>query len=168
MPLPLKIATACFIKREGKTLFLDYTNYPHPIHSGKYSIPGGRVEEGESIEDCVKREISEETSIMPCRVTYRGKVLFVNGKRTINGKPMSHNFEVHFYECIDFDDTNARATEGRLAWVEDNNVLGLPLHEGDRIIWKDWLSRYQRFEGEIEHEGEKLTSAKLISGVAIN
>jgi len=165
MSLPLKVATACFIGRDGKTLFIDYTNYPHPIHQGKYSIPGGRLEEGELQEDCVRREIREETGIFLKELTYRGRVKFLNEKRTINGNPMKNDFEVHFYECRDFDDANARATEGRLAWIEDNKVLDLPLHEGDRIIWRDWLSRYEVFGGVIEHEGEKLTSAKLISKI---
>ncbi len=167
MPLPLKIATACFLRRDGKTLFIDYTNYPHPIHAGKYSIPGGRLEEGELLVDCAKREVQEETGYIPRELIYRGKVRFLNERRTINGKPMKNDFEVWFYDCMDFDDSNARATEGRLAWIEDNNILDLPLHEGDRIIWQNWLSKHKIFEGEIEHEGEKLTLARLISEIKL-
>jgi 8-oxo-dGTP diphosphatase len=165
--LPLTKAAACFLRKEGKTLFIDYTNYPHPIHAGKYSIPGGRLEEGESLEECARREIAEETCIIADGLCYRGKVRFLNERRTINGKPMKNDFEVYFYDGFVFDDSNARATEGRLVWVEDNKVLDLPLHEGDRVIWQEWLSKYKEFEGEIEHEGERLTSARLVSGIEL-
>jgi len=167
MPLPLEIATACFIRKDGKTLFIDYTNYPHRIHFGKYSPPGGRLEEGETIEDCVRREIPEEQGIMLGRVIYLGEVTFLNERRTINGKPMKKNVKVHFYECRDFDDTKMNAKEGVPVWVDDTKVLDLPLHEGDRFIWQNWLGKYKKFQGEIEHEGEKLTSARLISGIEI-
>ena len=163
MSLPVKVATACFLRRNGKTLFIDYTNYPHPVHAGKFAPPGGRLDEGETLDNCAIREVAEEQGIVLNNVIYRGKVYFVNGRRTINGKPMNYDFEVHAYDCFDFDDTNARAKEGIPVWVEDNKVLDLPLHEGDRTIWS-WLGRYKIFEGEIVHEGERLTGIILKSG----
>ncbi len=167
MTLPFEVATACYLRRDGKTLLIDYTNYPHPIHAGRYSPPGGRLEEGELIDNCVKREIAEEQGILLRNVVWRGMVRFLNEERTINGKPMKHNFDVHIYDCFDFDDARMASKEGVPVWVDNDKVLDLPLHEGDRIIWRDWLSRYKTFGGVIEHEGDKLTSARLTATGAL-
>ncbi len=159
--MPVKIATACFLRQQGKTLFIDYTlSQDHPIHAGKYAPPGGKLKEGESNENGSRREVLEETGIIARNLISRGTVKFLNEKRTIKGKSMNHNWMVYFFDCNDFDASNARATEGRLAWVENEKVPDLPLHEGDKIIW-EWLNKYSEFEGEIEHEGEKLMRGEI-------
>jgi len=159
MGLPLKVATACFLRRNEETLFIDYTNYPHPIHEGTYSPPGGKVK-NENLESGAIREVLEETNIKINSLVYRGRVLFLNERRTIKGKSMQANWEVYFYDVFDFDDSQARAKEGALAWVKNESVPSLPLHEGDRIIWS-WLKEYREFEAEIEHEGERLARAEI-------
>ena len=164
MSLPLQIATVSFLRKGEKTLFLDYrVKQTHPIHAGKLSPPGGKLESTDTspIERAIK-EIFEETNIIARSLIYRGKVTFLNEKRTINGKPMSKNWEVNLYDCYDFDDNNAVAREGEIYWVDNNEVSKLPLHEGDYVLWK-WLSQFKKFEGEIEHIGNKLTRAELKS-----
>ncbi|MCH7567800.1 MAG: NUDIX domain-containing protein [Nanoarchaeota archaeon] len=162
MSLPTRLAVVCYFRRNDHTLFIDYTLTNHPIHKGKFSPTGGKVEKGETPEEAAKREAEEETNIITHKLVYRGKVLFRNERRTIDGKAMEYNWEVHFYDCHKFDYTQARASEGRLAWTRNDEVLDLPLHEGDKVIWERWLKDHNEFEGEIIHEGENLTSAKLL------
>lgn len=162
MTLPLSIATACCLRRGDETLFIDYTKYPHPLHAGKFSIPGGHVEPGESFEEATIREATEETGIIINNLNLRGKVLFLNERRIFNGKSAKSNFEVHFYDSYYFDDRLARATEGKLVWVPNERVSSLEMHEGDKVIW-GWLQEHPYFEGEIEHVGEKLARATLVS-----
>ena len=162
MPLPWKTATLCFLHREGKTLFLDYTHFSHPIHQGSYAPPGGKMEdedEGDPKRTTI-REIAQETGIIIHGLLYRGTLRFENEKRTINAKPFKYNFTVPIYDCYNFDDTHISATEGKIAWIDDDKILALPRHEGSREILKI-LSRHREFEGIFIHEGEKLSSVTL-------
>lgn len=168
MSLPVKIATACFLKKTAKTLFIDYTLTNHIIHAGKFAPPGGKLYNGEPMDIGAAREVYEETNIIARSLVYRGKITFLNEKRTINERPMENNWEVHFYDCYDFDDSQAKAREGSLAWVRNADVLALPLHEGDRVLWKEWLTNYKEFEGIIIHEGEQLTGYALKSYVSLS
>ena len=171
MSLPLRIATLCFIYRKDRTLLLDFRDtQDHLIHAGKVSPAGGKFEESKdrTIEDCARREILEEMKIIARSLVYRGKVTFLNENRTINNKPMKNNWEVHVYDCFDFDDSNAKVVDyGALLWIDREGILDLPLHEGDRVIIRDWLPKYKQFEGEIVHVGEKLTEARLISSIGL-
>jgi 8-oxo-dGTP pyrophosphatase MutT (NUDIX family) len=106
------------------------------------------------------RELKEETGINLNKLVYRGIIKFDNEKRTIKGKPFKNNFEVYIYDCHDFDDSNARATEGVLAWIDDKFVLSLSLHESDKVLW-EWLARYKEIYGTIIENGEKLEKAVI-------
>jgi len=163
MVLPVREAVMCYLRRGKQTLFIDYTKGGHPIHVGKFSPSGGKLDPGETPEAAASREVLEETGIITRSLTYRGKVLFKNELRTINGKPMTHDWLVHLYDCHDFDDSQARATEGELAWINNSKVPEVQMHEGDQLIWNKWLTQHSFFEGEIVHEGERLTGSRLIS-----
>ena len=162
MSLPVVHAVVCYLRRETETLFMDYTSFDHPLHKGKFSPPGGKLEEVEGKETAATREILEETGIIINKMTYRGEVTFLNEQRTFNGKPAKYNFRVYFYDSSDFNDTNARATEGALAWIQNDKVCDIPMHEGDKIIW-DWLRKYKEIRAEIIHVGDKLTESSLLS-----
>lgn len=44
--------------KEGKFLFIERAD------NGNMGIPAGSLEEGETIEDCIKREVKEETGLI--------------------------------------------------------------------------------------------------------
>ena len=164
MPLPWKFATACFLRRDKRTLLIDYTNYKHPIHEGFFSPPGGKIEEGEEPIQTTRREMREETGIIVRNLVYRGIIYFDNEKRTIKGRPFKYNFRVHIYDCYDFDDSNAFAKEGKFFWVEDEQVPSLRLHEGDKELWR-WLSIYKEVEGTIVEEGERFSRGTILKAI---
>ena len=160
--LPILEATVCFLKRDGKTLLVDYTGYDHKLHAGYFSPPGGKIDFGESKEEAVRREVFEEQGIKVDRLTYRGVIFFNNEKRFFGGAPAKWSFRVHYYDSRDFDDSVAKSKEGKLAWIVDEEVLNLPMHEGDKIIW-GWLKKYQEIDAEIIHDKEKLVESKLLA-----
>lgn len=161
MSLPIKYATCCCLRRRDETLFMDYREYPHPLHAGLFSLPGGKLRENETPEQGVAREVLEETGIMVHSLIFRGAILFLNERRTFGGKPAKDNWKVHIFDSYDFDDSQVRASEGRLAWVQNEKAPSLKMHEGDKVIW-NWMKQYSRFDAEIVHEGEKLVKANLI------
>lgn len=56
-----KVSVNCLIVKDGKILLVQQAR-PEDVR-GKWSIPGGKVDEGETFEDAVMREIKEETNL---------------------------------------------------------------------------------------------------------
>ena len=167
MSLPWLQGVICLFHKEGKTLFMDYRDYPHKIHEGKYSPPGGKINEGEKSEATAIREPEEEAKIIARNLIYRGKVHFDNERRTVKGQPMKINMTVDIYDCYDFDDSRAEATEekegrkAKLEWIADERIPEInELHEGDRKMF-EWLRAYKEFEGTISQIGEELGEFSL-------
>lgn len=57
------LATLCYVRSEGKTLMMHRNKRPDDVHLGKYNGLGGKFEPGESPEECVKREVFEESNL---------------------------------------------------------------------------------------------------------
>ena len=57
------ITTLCYIEQDGKYLMLHRTKKKQDINGGKWIGVGGHLEEGESPEDCLVREVREETGL---------------------------------------------------------------------------------------------------------
>lgn len=131
MSLPVIEATACFLRKGDKTLFIDYTNFPHKLHHGKVAPSGGKINPGETPEQAIIREIGEEMGIKIHSLVYKGAVLFKNEGRMFGNKPATDNYLVHFYETFDFDDSHARASEGALVWLTDSEFQSRPAHKTD-------------------------------------
>ena len=154
MGLPLLYATVCYLRRRDKTLFIDYRDFPHPLHQGKFAPPGGKIKLPESSEQAVRREIKEETGINLNTVRYKGEVLFLNVGREFNEKPAKYNFLVYFFESDDFDDSQARATEGKLAWINNTEIRAYPMHKTDIGLLDLFLSN-------------KFIKAEVINGLEV-
>lgn len=58
----MKIVTAAIIQLDGKVLIARRS--PHSKLAGNWEFPGGKVEEGESLQECLKRELHEELGIL--------------------------------------------------------------------------------------------------------
>lgn len=50
-----RVAARGIVVRDGKILL------SHELNTGVYMTPGGGIEEGETLEECCKRELAEET-----------------------------------------------------------------------------------------------------------
>ena len=58
-----KLTTLCYIEKDGKYLMLHRVSKEKDINKGKWVGVGGHAEEGESPEDCLLREVKEETGL---------------------------------------------------------------------------------------------------------
>lgn len=87
-------ATRALIVRDDEILLLRETNRPGASWAGRWVTPGGRVEAGESLEQCVMRECFEETglTVVPEKI-----VGFIEADAHINGA--THRIMRTYYEC---------------------------------------------------------------------
>lgn len=118
--------TLCYLERDGRYLMLHRTKKEGDINKDKWIGVGGRLEDGESPEDCVRREVFEETGYSLISQRFRGIVTFVYDDVT----------EIMYLFTSD-DFTGEERTdcpEGDLEWVEKEKVYSLPIWEGDRIF----------------------------------
>jgi 8-oxo-dGTP diphosphatase len=160
MSLPVKTATMCYFRRADDIWVMDYRKHNHPLHAGKFAPPGGKRNDEETLEECIIREVFEETGMKISSVKLRGQVLFFNERRTFGGKPAKNDWQVYVYECYNFDESKARPTEGKFVRIKKEEIESIPMHEGDRKIL-DWLLQNKGgiFNARIEHVGEQLASA---------
>ena len=144
----------CYLERDGRWLLLHRTKKQHDPNAGKWIGVGGKFEPGESPDDCVCREVREETGLVLTRWQFRGIVTFVS-----DTWPTEY---MHLFTADGFSgEMRADCPEGPLAWVEQDKVEQLPLWEGDRVFLRLLRRRERFFSLKLVYEGDALTGAVL-------
>ena len=59
----MKQTTLCYLERDGQYLMLHRVKKEHDENHDKWIGVGGKFEDKESPEDCVRREVLEETGL---------------------------------------------------------------------------------------------------------
>lgn len=150
----MKLTSLCYIERENRYLMLYRNKKENDENGGKWVGIGGSFEAGESPEDCVLREIKEETSLDAKSLSFRGIITFVSDKYGTE--------YMHLFTCRDFDGEVTDCDEGELQWIEKDKVPELNLWQGDRIFLS--LIRDEKrpfFSLKLIYEGDTLTDAFL-------
>ena len=150
----MKMTTLCYIEKEGKYLMLHRVKKHHDINAGKWIGVGGHVENGETPEECLLREVKEETGLVLTAYRLRGLVTFLSDvcEPELMCVVTADACDGEMIEC----------DEGELAWVEKSDVLTLPTWEGDRAFLELLLSGDERFFSiKLRYEGDKLVEKKI-------
>ena len=74
----MKNTSLCYIERGGQYLMLHRVKKEHDENEGKWIGVGGKFEQGESPDECMQREMLEETGLTAVSWRYRGIVTFVS------------------------------------------------------------------------------------------
>lgn len=150
----MKMTTLCYIEKEGKYLMLHRVKKHHDINAGKWIGVGGHVENGETPEECLLREVKEETGLVLTAYRLRGLVTFLSD--------VCEPELMCVFTADAFDGEMIECDEGELAWVEKSDVLALPTWEGDRVFLERLLSGDDRFFSiKLRYEGDKLVEKKI-------
>ncbi len=123
-----RLSTLCYIERDGKYLMLHRTVKEHDINKDKWIGVGGHFEEGESPEECLLREVWEETGYQLTSYVYRGIVTFLSGNGEIE--------YMSLFTADGFTGEPISCDEGELAWVDKAQVWNLNIWEGDKIFFR--------------------------------
>ncbi len=150
----MKLATLCYLRREGKTLMLFRNKKPQDIHEGKWNGVGGKFEPGETPETCARREILEECGLTAHTLVMKGFLtfpLFAKGE----------DWYVFVFLVTDFSGELITSAEGHLEWIPNEKVLDLPLWPGDRHFLP-FLDQPGLFSGRFEYVDGQLISHEMI------
>ncbi len=122
------LSTLCYMQKNGNYLMLHRTVKKHDVNKDKWIGVGGHFEEGESPEECVLREVKEETGYTLTSYQYRGLVTFVSGDGVTE--------YMSLFTADGFEGTPVDCDEGELAWVPIEKVWDLNIWEGDKIFFR--------------------------------
>ncbi|RLE42398.1 DNA mismatch repair protein MutT [Candidatus Woesearchaeota archaeon] len=148
----MKLATLCYVKHNGKTLMIHRIKKADDIHKGKWNGLGGKIKPGESPEECVIREVMEESGLKLEKPELKGLLLFKNFK--------GDDWYVFVFIAEKFSGKLSECEEGELAWIKDEQLPRLNLWESDRVFFK-WLNREGFFSAKFVYEGEKFKDYKV-------
>ena len=149
----MRNTTLCYIRRGGDTLLLHRVKKENDENRDKWVGIGGKFEEGESPEDCLLREVREETGLTLDAWRYRGIVTFVSDEW---GTEYMHLFTADAFhgEVKDCD-------EGVLEWLPWERLPQLPIWEGDRIFLRLIDEDAPFFSLKLRYTGDRLVEAVL-------
>lgn len=148
----MKLTTLCYIEKDGKYLMLHRTKKEQDENKGKWIGVGGHFEAMESPEDCVKREVLEETGLTITSFRFRGIITFC-----LDGVTEY----MHLFTADGFSGSLRSCDEGDLAWIEKEKIPSLNLWEGDRIFLRLLNEERPFFSLKLIYEKEKLVAAEL-------
>ncbi len=144
------LATLCYVQTNGKTLMMHRNKRADDVHLGKYNGLGGKFEPGESPEECVKREVFEESNLKI--------VPQLRGVMTFPQFAKGHDWYCFLYTSSEFEgEVKADCPEGDLVWIDNELVPQLPLWPGDRIFLQ-WLNQPKFFSAKFNYAGGELVS----------
>lgn len=149
----MKHTTLCYIEKNGCYLLLHRIKKEHDLNRDKWIGVGGKFEENESPEECLLREVREETGLTLTDYRYCGIVTFVSDRW--EGEYM------HLFHAEGFEGSITACEEGTLEWIPVAEFSRLPQWEGDRIFLQLMQERVPFFSLKLCYSGEKLTYAAL-------
>ena len=149
----MKNTSLCYIERDGQYLMLHRIKKAHDENRDKWIGIGGKFEPGESPEDCVLREVREETGLRLTQVRYCGIITFVSDRWQTE--------YMHLFHATGFTGTLRQCDEGQLEWIAIDRLLALPQWAGDRIFLDLMQKNVPFFSLKLRYEGETLAEAVL-------
>ena len=149
----MNFTTLCYIEKENKYLMLHRTSKKKDGNKDKWIGVGGHFEKGESPEECLLREVKEETGLELTSYQFRGIVTFISDEW-----PDEY---MCLYTAYRYTGDIGNCDEGELVWVEKGKIMDLNIWEGDKIFLKLLTENQPFFSLKLEYKGDKLVNTVL-------
>jgi len=147
------LATLCYVKQDNRTLMVYRNKKPNDMHAGKWNGLGGKFEPGETPEDCVTREVREESGLTIRHPKMHGLLMFPNFK---GDDWYVFVFTAREYSGKLVDDS----PEGKLEWIPNEKLTSLNLWESDRIFFP-WMGKEKFFSAKFIYAGDEMKSYEV-------
>lgn len=147
------LTTLCYLERDDSYLMMHRVKKEKDINKDKWIGVGGHFERDESPEECLLREVKEETGLELTDFRLRGLVTF-----------MSDRWQTEYmflYTAQGFQGTLTECSEGTLEWVPKRKLNELPIWEGDKIFFRLLEEDRGFFSLKLRYVGDTLTEAAL-------
>ena len=150
----ISLTTLCYIQQDDKYLMMHRVKKEKDLNKDKWVGVGGHFEAAESPEECLLREVKEETGLTLTSWRFRGIVTF-----------LSNEWPEAEYMCLytadGFEGEMTTCDEGTLEWVDKSKVYELPIWEGDKIFFRLLEEDRPFFSLKLRYEGSRLAEAVL-------
>ena len=154
-----RLSTLCYIEQDGKYLMLHRTVKENDVNKDKWIGVGGHFEHGESPEECLLREVKEETGYTLTSWKYRGIVTFVYGEDTVE--------YMSLYTADGFTGEPIECDEGELEWVDKKDIPALELWEGDKIFFRLLDMEREFFSLKLVYNRSDVLQYAALDGVSL-
>lgn len=149
----MKNTTLCYIEADGKYLMLYRNKKKKDINKGKWIGVGGHQEPDEAIDECLLREVKEETGLELLDYKLCGRLYFhIDALNEVCYLYKSDSFRGEIIDC----------DEGILKWISKDEILNLSLWEGDHLFLKKLLNNDDYFEMKLVYKNDKLIEWSII------
>lgn len=147
------LTTLCYMEKDGSYLMMHRIKKEKDVNKDKWIGVGGHFEADETPEECLLREVKEETGLVLTSWQFRGLVTFI-----------SDEWETEYmclYTADGFEGEMTTCDEGNLEWVPKDQVLNLNIWEGDKIFFRLLNENHPFFSLKLRYEGDLLGEAVL-------
>ncbi len=150
----MRLTTLCYIEKDDKYLMLHRVKKINDQNHDKWIGVGGKFEEGETPEECLLREVKEETGLTLTEYRFRGIVSFLSDE--------FENEYMHLFTATEYEGQMHDCDEGELVWVSKSEIDKLNLWEGDKIFFKLLEEDISFFSLKLSYKGDKLAETEII------
>ena len=147
------MTTLCYLEKGDSYLMMHRVKKENDVNKDKWVGVGGHFEKNESPEDCLIREVMEETGLTLNSFRLRGVVTFISDEY--------ENEYMFLYTSDDFEGEPGPCDEGDLEWVRKEEVYSLPIWEGDKIFFRLLDKNVPFFSLKLRYESDRLMEAVL-------
>lgn len=144
----MRCSTLCYLEKDGKYLMLHRVSKKNDVNKEKWIGVGGKFEPGEAPEECLMREVFEETGYRLLGYRFRGILTFICD--------VQEPEYIFLYTSDQFEGEQKECDEGVLQWVDKKDVLKLNLWEGDKRMFAYLEEKSRPFSLKLEYEGNTL------------
>jgi 8-oxo-dGTP diphosphatase len=132
---------------------LHRTKKKNDINEGKYIGVGGKFEPDETPEECLLREVKEETGLNLTSYRLRAVVTFLSTEWETE--------YMYLFTASEYTGELITCNEGELSWIPKERVMDLNLWEGDKIFLKKLLEDEDFFTLKVSYDGDRLVESVL-------
>lgn len=154
----MEFTTLCYLERDDEFLMLHRNRKEKDINKDKWIGVGGHFEQGESPEECLLREVYEETGLTLLEWRFRGIITF-SFQKSFDEEIVTEY--MCLYTANKWTGNQIECNEGELVWIKKNHVMDLNLWEGDRIFLEKLLKDDGFFSLKLSYMGENLIETVL-------